>query len=185
MKKRASDRKKIRVEIWVALIGLAGVVITAIFGSPVLIKLLERTPIPYAANDPASMPASASTSLPVSSTGCEPAGIIELPQQAVAVVESIEGVTARIPLNSLRFEYQTSLRLASGFQVEFVKMHRIDMTNPDFTGNFTVEVAITLLNCSVHNDVINSGSDSNLTGDSALGDFQLHILKVKSIVFEW
>ncbi len=192
MKKRASDRKKIRVEIWVALIGLTGVVVTAIFGSPVLIKLLERTPVPPALTDEAeiptsaiSIPTSANTSLSTSSTDCEPADIMELPQQAVAVVKSIEGVTVNIPLSSLYFEYKTSLRLASGSLVEFAKMRRVDMTNPYFTDPFTVDVTITLLDCSVHNDVINSGSDSNLTGDSTLGAFQLHILQVKSIVFEW
>lgn len=192
MKKRASGSKKIRMEIWVALIGLAGVVITAIFGSPVLIKLLERTPIPppltNSTNLPTSVisaPASVNASPPVSSTGCEPAGITELPAQAVARVESIKGVTVNIPLSSLRFEYMTSLRLASGTLVEFAKMRRVDMTNPYFTDPFTVDVTITLLDCSMHNDVINSGSDSNLTGESFLGAFQLHILEVKSIMFEW
>ena len=126
MKKRTSDKSRIRVEIWVALIGLTGVVVTAIFGSPVLIKLLERTPVPTTPTETASLPTfaipiptsantinlptsavpvstPANTAIPVSSRGCEPAGVTELPQQAVAVVESIEGVTARIPLSSLRY----------------------------------------------------------------------------------
>lgn len=192
MKKRASSRKKIRTEILVALIGLAGVVVTAIFGSPVLVKWLERTPTPAALTEEvsspipvASMPAPVSTPKPVTSTDCKPAGIAELPAQAVAIVESINGAQARISLASLRYELQTSLRLASGLTVEFNKMQSADLVNPDFSKTFTAEITITLLDCSVHKDIINPGSDSNLTGDSALGAFELYILQVKRIVFEW
>jgi hypothetical protein len=197
MKKRASGKKKIRTEILVALIGLAGVIVTAIFGSPVLVKWLERTPTPAAlteATNASPLPAVASSSpagtlpaasLPVPSSDCQPAGITELPAQAVAIVESINGALARISLASLRYEYQTSLRLASGLKVEFNKMQRVDLVNPDFSKTFTAEITITLLDCSIHNDIINPGSDSNLTGESPLGAFQMYMLEVKSIVFEW
>lgn len=200
MKKRASGKRKIRTEIWVALIGLFGVIVTAIFGSPVLVKWLERTPTPAALTEttnaspipdggsPASpattSPAPSAASLPAPSSDCQPAGITELPAQAVAVIESIDGTTARISLDSLRFENQTRLRLASGIYVDFSRMKRVDLANFSYSV-FTVDVAITLLDCTVHRDIINSGSDSNLTGDSSLGAFQLYILQVKSIVFEW
>ena len=199
MKKRASGKRKVRTEILVALIGLAGVIVTAIFGSPVLVKWLERTPTPAALTEgvsspipatsmPApsstSRPVPASTSRPVTSTDCEPAGITELPAQAVAVIESIDGVTATVPLASLRFENEASLRLASGIFIDFSRIKRVDLTNFSYSV-FTVDVAIILLDCTVHRDIINSGSDSNLTGDSSLGAFQLYILQVKSIVFEW
>ena len=195
MKKRASGKGRIRTEILVALIGLAGVIVTAIFGSPVLVKWLERTPTPTPASAALTaevspsvsgtlMPASVSTSKPVTSADCVPAGIAELPAQAVAVIESVDGVTATVPLTSLRFENQTRLRLASGIFVDFSRMKRVDLTNPSYSV-FTVDVAITLLDCTVHRDIINSGSDSNLTGDLALGVFQLYILQVKSIVFQW
>ena len=173
MKKRASSKKKIRTEIWVALIGLTGVIVTAIFGSPVLIKLLERTPTPAALTEgigspipAASMPAPVNTARPVTSADCEPAGITELPVQAVAVIESIDGAQARISLASLRYEYQTSLRLASGLKVEFNKIQRADLVNPDFSKTFTAEITITLLDCSIHKDIINPDSESNLTGES-------------------
>jgi hypothetical protein len=192
MKKRASGKKKIRTEILVALIGLAGVIVTAIFGSPVLVKWLERTPTPAALTEevgspiPATaLPSTVSTSRPVTSTNCEPAGITELPAQAVAVIESIDGAQARISLASLRYELQTSLRLASGLRVEFNKIQRVDLVNPDFSKTFTAEITITLLDCSVHKDIINPSSDSNLTGESPLGAFQMYMLEVKSIVFEW
>ena len=190
MKKRASSRKKIRTEILVALIGLFGVIVTAIFGSPVLIKLLERTPTPIPATlveatNASPLPDGGSPASPVPSSDCQPAGISELPAQAVALVESIDGAQARISLASLRYELQTSLRLSSGLKVEFNKMQRVDLVNPDFSKTFTAEVTITLLDCSVHKDIINPGSDSNLTGDSSLGAFQMYILEVKSIVFEW
>jgi hypothetical protein len=157
-----------------------------------LVKWLERTPTPAALTEgvdspilATALPATVSTSRPVTSTDCEPAGITELPAQAVAVIESVNGVVTTVPLESLRFEYRTSLRLASGGFVDFSRMKRVDLINPIFTDPFTVEVTITLLDCTVHRDIVNSGSDSNLTGDSALGAFQLHILHVKSIVFEW
>ena len=192
MKNRASSRKKIRTEILVALIGLAGVVVTAIFGSPVLVKWLERTPTPAALTEgvsspipAASTPAPVNTARPVTSTDCEPAGITELPAQAVAIVESIKGARARISLASLRYEYQTSLRLASGLRVDFNKIQRVDLVNPDFSKTFTAEITITLLDCSIHKDIINPGSDSNLTGESPLGAFQMYMLEVKNIVFEW
>ena len=191
MKKRASGKRKIRTEILVALIGLAGVIVTAIFGSPVLVKWLERTPTPAALTaevspsvSGTSAPGSSTPLIPVASTDCEPAGIAELPAQAVAVIESIDGVTATVSLDSLRFENQTRLRLASGIFVDFSRMKRVDLTNPSYSV-FTVDVAITLLDCTVHRDIINSGSDSNLTGDLALGAYQLYILQVKSIVFQW
>ena len=191
MKKRASGKRKIRTEILVALIGLAGVIVTAIFGSPVLVKWLERTPTPAALTaevspsvSGTSAPRSSTPLIPVASTDCEPAGIAELPAQAVAVIESIDGVTATVSLDSLRFENQTRLRLASGIFVDFSRIKRVDLTNPSYSV-FTVDVAITLLDCTVHRDIINSGSDSNLTGDLALGVFQLYILQVKSIVFQW
>ena len=191
MKKRASGKRKIRTEILVALIGLAGVIVTAIFGSPVLVKWLERTPTPAALTaevspsvSGTSAPRSSTPLIPVASTDCEPAGIAELPAQAVAVIESIDGVTATVSLDSLRFENQTRLRLASGIFVDFSRIKRVDLTNPSYSV-FTVDVAITLLDCTVHRDIINSGSDSNLTGDLALGAFQLYILQVKSIVFQW
>ena len=179
MKKRASGKGKIRTEIWVALIGLAGVIVTAIFGSPALIKLLERTPAPTAWTE------GGVASTPVMAAGCQPAEIAELPAQTVAVIQSIDGTITAVPLDSLRFEYQTGLRLASGTNAEFSKMKRVDFINPDFTDTFSVEVNLTLLDCTVHHDIINSGSDSNLTGISSLGAFQLHILQVKSIAFEW
>ena len=198
MKKHASAKRKIRPEIWVALIGLAGVIVTAIFGSPVLIKLLERTPTPTALTEsaPSASPfpdggppnAQAATypAPPAASpaSDCQPAGITELPAQAMAVIESIDGVTATVPLTSLQFENQTRLRLASGIFVDFSRMKRLDLANPNYS-DFTVEVTITLLDCTVHRDIINSGSDSNLTGNSALGAFELYILQVKNIVFEW
>ena len=102
----------------------------------------------------------------------------------MAVIESIDGVTATVPLTSLQFENQTRLRLASGIFVDFSRMKRLDLANPNYS-DFTVEVTITLLDCTVHRDIINSGSDSNLTGNSALGAFELYILQVKNIVFEW
>lgn len=197
MKKRASGKKKIRTEILVALIGLAGVIVTAIFGSPVLVKWLERTPTPAAlveATNASPLPATDSSSpagtlpaasLPAPSSDCQPAGITELPAQAVAIIESIDGAQARISLASLRYELQTSLRLASGLRVEFNKIQRVDLVNPDFSKTFTAEITITLLDCSVHKDIINPGSDSNLTGESPLGAFQMYMLEVKSIVFEW
>lgn len=201
MTKRTPRKGKIRTEIWVAVIGLAGVVITAIFSSPVLITLIERTappPTPTAAgiSSPspaaappgsplATSPAAPTTPVPVPSANCQPAGIAELPPQAVAVVVSTDGAQAQIPLGSLRYESQTSLRLASGLKIEFNKMQRADLINPDFSQTFTAEITITLLDCTIHKDILNPSSDSNLTGESALGAFQLYALRIKSIVFEW
>lgn len=108
-----------------------------------------------------------------------------MPVQAVAVIESIDGAQARISLASLRYELQTSLRLASGLRVEFNKIQRVDLVNPDFSKTFTAEITIILLDCSIHKDIINPDSGSNLTGESPLGAFQMYMLEVKSIVFEW
>ena len=39
-------RKKISTEVWVALIGLIGVIISALLGSPILLAILQSTPTP-------------------------------------------------------------------------------------------------------------------------------------------
>ena len=39
-------RKKISTEVWVALIGLIGVIIAAVLGSPMLLAILQSTPAP-------------------------------------------------------------------------------------------------------------------------------------------
>ena len=39
-------RKKISTEVWVALIGLIGVIIAAVLASPILLAILQSTPDP-------------------------------------------------------------------------------------------------------------------------------------------
>ncbi len=184
MAKRASSRKKIPAPIWAALIGLAGVIITALLGSPILLKLLESKPASPSMAESIN-PGISGTSSPAMSADCEPAGILELPPETVAVVETLAGATARIPLSSLRYEYKDGLTLASGIFVKFDKMQRFELANPDFSTTFSAEITITLLDCSVHQDIIRPGSDSNLTGATDLGGFDLYILEVMRVVFEW
>jgi hypothetical protein len=182
MAKRTSSRKKIPTAIWAALIALVGVIITALLGSPILLRLIENRPAGTSMAEGIGL--APGDSSPATAADCEPLGIAALPPETVAVVETLAGATARIPLDSLRYEYKDGLTLASGVFVKFDKMQRFELSNPDFASTFSAEITITLLDCSVHQDIIRPGSDSNLTGATDLGDFDLYILEVMRVVFE-
>lgn len=88
-------------------------------------------------------------------------------------------------LNTLRYEDQTGLVLASGIFVEFNNMMSFELLNPNFTETFDADVIITFLDCRTHYDVIKSESGSLLTGETELGQLNLHILNVKRVDFQW
>lgn len=194
MPKRSSSRKKIPTEVWVALIGLVGVIATAILASPVIVKLIEQMPTPTLVAQP-SPGATASTALsqviiptamplPASAgSGCVPAAYSELSPQSIAVVQPEDSAVLQVQLGTLAYEKTSRLTLASGAAIEFKRMRSIALSNKDYRTRFSADALITLLDCQTHQDVIQSKSGSFLTGTTAFGAFELHILNVKRVDF--
>jgi hypothetical protein len=196
-------RKKISTEVWVALIGLIGVIIAAALGSPILLDILQSTPTPpiEQTQAPTLPPQSTfvSTSIPqtaltssiateeaiAASPDCIPSDLKEVPAQATAIIEPLEGAKSQVPFNTLRYENRSSLRVSSGIAVDFKQMKSFELSNPDFINHFTADVLITFLDCTTHQDVIQSESGSFLTANTEFGPLELHILKVKRVDFEW
>ena len=208
MAKRSTTKKKVPTEVWVALIGLVGVIIAAILSSPLLIALVSSTSNPTAMSTQAltpglgdtPTPATGHTSTPstpsaetttitdvplATSIGCTPSGLSELPPQSVAIIESDEGIKSRVPLSTLEYERMPGLRLASGISIDFRRMRSFELSNKDFLNHFTADVVITFLNCKTHQDVIESESGSFLSGETEIGKMELHILKVRRVDFQW
>jgi hypothetical protein len=208
MAKRSTAKKKVPTEVWVALIGLVGVIIAAILSSPLLIALVSSTSNPTAMSTQAltpglgdtPTPATGHTSTPstpsaetttitdvplATSIGCTPSGLSELPPQSVAIIESDEGIKSRVPLSTLEYERMPGLRLASGISIDFRRMRSFELSNKDFLNHFTADVVITFLNCKTHQDVIESESGSFLSGETEIGKMELHILKVRRVDFQW
>jgi hypothetical protein len=185
MPKRPASQKKIPIELWVALIGLVGVLITALLGSPILLDLLHRASA--SATSPAQVQVSATQKIDTPaavSPDCVPSNLSELPTDATAIIEPLEGSLSQAPFETLRYEYQTGLRLASGMTVDFKKMRSFELSNPGFTTDFAADIEIVFLDCTIHKDRIQSGSDSLLTAETKMGQVELHILKVKRVDFK-
>jgi hypothetical protein len=119
------------------------------------------------------------------SPDCTPANLSELPPHSAAIIEPLEGAKSQVALDTLRYEYRSGLRLASGNFIEFKQMKGFELTNPDFTEHFTAQVVITLLDCKTHEGLIQSESGSFLTGETEFGRLEIHILKVKRVEFRW
>ncbi len=208
MAKRSTTKKKIPTEVWVALIGLVGVIIAAILSSPLLIALVSSTSNPTAMSTQALTPGLGDTPTPTTghtstpstpsaetttitdvplatSLGCTPSGLSELPPQSVAIIESDEGIKSRVPLSTLEYERMPGLRLASGTSIDFRRMRSFELSNKDFLNHFTADVVITFLDCKTHQDVIESESGSFLSGETEIGKMELHILKVRRVDFQW
>ena len=186
MPKRPSSRKKIPIELWVALIGLVGVTITALLGSPILLDLLHRASA--SATSPAQVQVSATQKIDTPaavSPDCVPSNLSELPTDATAIIEPLEGSISQAPFDTLRYEYQTGLRLASGMTVDFKKMRSFELSNPGFTTDFAADIVIVFLDCTIHKDRIQSESGSFLTAETKIGQLELHILNVRRVDFEW
>jgi len=196
-------RKKISTEVWVALIGLIGVIIAAVLGSPILIAILQSTPTPPIEQTQASALTPQSTFVSTSVTqatvtsgiatagaiaaspDCIPSDLKEVPAQATAIIKPLEGTKSQVPFNTLRYENRSSLRLSSGITIDFKQVKSFELSNPDFINHFTADVVITLLDCTTHQDVIQSESGSFLTANTQFEPLELHILKVKRVDFEW
>jgi hypothetical protein len=195
-------RKKISTEVWVALIGLIGVIIAAVLGSPILLAILQSTPAPpiEQTQAPTLPPQSTfvSTSIPqatvtpsittegaIAASPCIPSDLKEVPAQATTIIEPLEGAKSQVPFANLRYENRSSLRLSSGITIDFKQVKSFELSNPDFINHFTADVVITLLDCTTHQDVIQSESGSFLTANTDTGPLELHILKVKRVDFEW
>jgi hypothetical protein len=196
-------RKKISTEVWVALIGLIGVIIAAVLGSPILIAILQSTPTPPIEQTQASALTPQSTFVSTSVTqatvtsgiatagaiaaspDCIPSDLKEVPAQATAIIEPLEGTKSQVPFNTLRYENRSSLRLSSGITIDFKQVKSFELSNPDFINHFTTDVVITFLDCTTHQDVIQSESGSFLTANTQFEPLELHILKVKRVDFEW
>lgn len=207
MPKRSSSRKKkVPTEVWVALIGLIGVTITAVFSSPILVAIFTSTPVPTTVSTQtlvsddahtstakptltsASPPAKATSTTVIStaaSPGCTPSPHSELPPQSIAIVEPDDGAKSRVPLSTLEYERMSALRLASGMTIDFKRMKSFELSNKDFINHFTADVVITFLDCTTYQDVIRSESGSFLTGKTEFGRIELHILDVKRVDFQW
>ena len=196
-------RKKISTEVWVALIGLIGVIIAAVLASPILLAILQSTPTPPIEQTQASALTPQSTFVSTSVTqatvtsgiategamtaspDCIPSDLKEVPAQATAIIEPLEGTKSQVPFNTLRYENRSSLRLSSGITIDFKQVKSFELSNPDFINHFTADVVITLLDCTTHQDVIQSESGSFLTANTQFEPLELHILKVKRVDFEW
>jgi hypothetical protein len=208
MAKRSTTKKKVPTEVWVALIGLVGVIIAAILSSPLLIALVSSTSNPTAMPTQALSPGPGDTPTPTTGhtstpstpsaetttitdvplatpLGCTPSGLSELPPQSVAIIESDEGIKSRVPLSTLEYERMPGLRLASGTSIDFRRMRSFELSNKDFLNHFTADVVITFLDCKTHQDVIESESGSFLSGETEIGKMELHILKVRRVDFQW
>jgi hypothetical protein len=138
---------------------------------------------------PTNMPAATftPTSTPTPTfADCEPSDLSELLPQSIAVIESLEsGAKSQAAFSTLRYEYASGLKLASGITIDFRRMKRFELSNPDFTRDFAADVKITFLDCTTHRDRIQSQSGSYLAAETEFGPLQLHILKVKRVDFEW
>lgn len=119
------------------------------------------------------------------SPGCTPSPHSELPPQAIAIIEPLDGAKAQAPLSTLRYEHQSGLNLASGITIDFKQMKSFELSNPGFTTDFAADVVITFLDCKTYSDRIQSESGSFLTGETESGRLELHILKVERVDFEW
>jgi len=186
MPRQPSSKKKIPTELWVALIGLAGVIITALLGSPILLEMLKRAPSPHAPAAQVQPPATQDVNAPVATPAdCVPSGLSELPATAFATIRPLEGAISQVKMSTLRYEYQTGLLLASGITVDFKKMRSFELSNPGFTTDFAADIAIVFLDCATHLDRIQSQSGSFLTAETQVGQMELHILDVKRVDFDW
>jgi hypothetical protein len=180
-------RKKIPTEVWIALIGLIGVIISAVLGSPILLAILQSTPTPsnLQTQAPTLPPQSTFVSTSVTqatvtssiategaiaaSPDCIPSDLKALPEQATSITEPLEGAKSQAPFYTLRYYYRDGLRLSSGITIDFEQMKSFEPSNPDFINHFTADVLITFLDCTTHQDVIQSESGSFLTADTEFG----------------
>lgn len=184
MRKPASSRKKIPTEVWVALIGLVGVLVTALLSSPLINPLLERaTPQgPSETTEPESgsvMHTPASVSTPDVVT---PRPIAE----STVVVELQNGSVVQFPMSTLNVNFGDgeSLKLYSGVHIPFDKLKSFEIVRIDGEDNITVTV-ILLDGQSTTERVDEYSADSGeITGTTTLGPFFSRFSDLKKVEFQ-
>lgn len=183
MNKRASSQKKVPTEVWVALIGLIGVVLTALLTSPILIPIIQRTPAPStneAANlegPSANPPASPSTTVAITPKPVD---------ESTVIVTLQNGSHVEFPMNTLytNFGDGESLSLYNGVKIPFTKMKSFEIVEDNGEDNITV--TIILLDGQTQTKRIDkyAASDGEIQGGTSIGPFRGEFHELKKVEFQ-
>ena len=181
-KPASSSRKKIPTEVWVALIGLAGVLITALLSSPILLPLIQRTPAP---STDAASPNDNVVDAPVSPSAANP--VTPRPVDESTVMITLQnGSTVELPMNTFytNFGDTRSLPLYNGVDVSFDKMKSFEVVED--LGELNIVVAIVLLDGSTRTERISeyAADSGELEGETSFGHFLATFHELKKVEFQ-
>ena len=183
MPKPASSRKKIPTEVWVALIGLVGVLITALLSSPILLPLLQRTPVPPA--EAASLQGS-STGAPASPSTAN--SVTPKPVDQSKVIITLEnGSVVEMPMDSFYTNFGSdtvSLPLYNGVEVPFANIKSFEVVED--RGEKNIVVTIVLLDGSTSTERISeyAADSGELEGETSMGHFLTTFHELKKVEFQ-
>lgn len=183
MPRTPSSRKKIPTEVWVALIGLIGVLIAAILSSPILLPLVQRTPVPGPTD--AASPNGSATNSPASPT----ADIVLTPKpvdESVVIITLQNGSVVELPMSSFytNFGDTKSLLLYSGVAVPFTKIKSFEVVED--LGENNIVVTIVLLDGSTSTERIDeyAAASGELEGETSFGHFLARFHELKKVEFQ-
>ncbi len=195
MAKRSSSRKKLPIELWVALIGLLGVLVTAILSSPVVLELVKKESAPTSTQSAAAMPVAQSTSpvntRQVSETAPSTNGAPNPMALTIVCItaQKGEGTPAKVRADSLRFSSSAlgilkELPLLNGQKIPFSSLKSLDAMGIYDTGGLKVE--ITTVSGDRIRDVVDYSQydGTKLLGQTEFGSFELRLLDVKHLEFK-
>jgi hypothetical protein len=176
--RRRSSRRKIPVEIWVAVIGLIGVIIAAILSSPLLIELLKNTPSPT------------QTPSVILTRDRSPTPSFGDDSIACIVSQKGPGMPSQVAMSSLFYSSTAlgriqELPLAGGQKIPFDRMTSFEAVDiSQETGGVIVEIAVR--DGDRVTDLVDFSQyvNTKLIGSTEVGPFELLFLDVKRVDFK-
>jgi len=181
MSKSPSPRKKIATEVWVALIGLAGVLIAAIMSSPILLSLIERTPGPPTG---LSGPIENSTDAAPSPSAANP--VTPKPVDESTVMITLQnGSVVEMPMTSLYTNFSdAALPLYSGVSVPFAKIKSFEVVEDVAENNIIVKIVLLDGNTTTERIDEYAADSGELEGETSLGHFLTTFHELKKVEFQ-
>lgn len=189
---KRSRRRKLPAEVWAALIGLLGVLITAILSSPVLLEFIKdkSTPVNTEISNPvieASQSKQVSTVQTAASLGNDSTDVLS--QAAFCIsAETGEGTPAKVVANSLVYSSTAlgrikELPLVGGQKISLMNIKILDAVGIYDTG--AVKVSIVLDSGETVTDVVDFSQydGTKLAGSTSFGLFELRFLDLKHMEF--